>query len=139
MQNGLVINAKTPITAGDSITLQIRKAFPITINEQGISTTFYSSAPTLIEALLEQGYALTKADQPSLPWDTPITGALTIDLLRARDIVISTKISRSKSALPVRPSVKPWLKPGIRCKTWITASLVKMNYYPLTAVFALCG
>jgi uncharacterized protein YabE (DUF348 family) len=96
LQNGLVIDAKTPIIAGSGTTLQIRKAFPITINEQGASTTFYSSSPTLIETLLEQGFTLTKADQPSLPWDTPITGALSIDLLRARDIVISTSDQQIK-------------------------------------------
>lgn len=87
--NGLEIPPGSILPPFGNADLQIRKAFPLTVNEEGKSTTFYSNAETLIEALLSRGYTLKKADRASLPWDTSIAGPLTIDLVRGKEMMIT--------------------------------------------------
>lgn len=88
LQYGISIPPGDPIPTGENFILEIRKAFPLTVNESGVSKTFYTSASNLLEALIERGYQPMKSDRISLPWDHPITGPISIELIRARELTI---------------------------------------------------
>jgi uncharacterized protein YabE (DUF348 family) len=69
--------------------LVFRRAFPVSVTENGQITTFSSSQPTLGEALLINGYHLTLADLLSLPLDTPVDKPLKVSLQRAQPLTIT--------------------------------------------------
>jgi resuscitation-promoting factor RpfB len=73
-----------------SSALVFRRAFPITLTENGENRIFYSSASTLGEALAEVGYQLTLADIVSMPLETGLTGPLEVSLQRAQSLAINT-------------------------------------------------
>lgn len=87
-QHGLPLPINSDMILDSPFVLEIRKAFPLTIQEAGTSRTFYSSADTVLEALIERGYQPTKADRISLPWDHPITSPVNLELIRARGLTI---------------------------------------------------
>jgi uncharacterized protein YabE (DUF348 family) len=89
---------------GEDTALLFRRAFPVTITENDTTTTFYSSAVSLGQAMLENGYELTQGDLVSLPLDSPVTAPIEISLQRAVPLVISAGGSE-KSTLAAGPTV----------------------------------
>jgi uncharacterized protein YabE (DUF348 family) len=81
-----------------------RRAFPLMVTEDGASTSFSSSAPTLGEALSEHGYQLTLADNVSLPLDSPLDAPLKVSLQRAKPLSITTSTTET-STLAAGPTV----------------------------------
>ena len=75
---------------GATPALVFRRAFPLTVTENGITRTFASSAPTLGEALAENGYQLTLADLVSLPLESEMNEPLEVTLQRAQPVNITT-------------------------------------------------
>lgn len=81
--NGEIISANTVLPRESSLVVQVRKAIPITLFEDGGKRVLYSSADSLAPALLGAGLALSPADDLSLPADTPLTAPLEVTLRRA--------------------------------------------------------
>jgi uncharacterized protein YabE (DUF348 family) len=89
---------------GEDTALLFRRAYPITITENGTTTTFYSSAASLGQALADKGYQLTLADLVSLPLETPITTPIDVSVQRAIPLVINVG-GTEKSTLAAGPTV----------------------------------
>ena len=68
--------------------LVFRRAFPLRVTENGSPVSFSSSAPTLGEALAENGINLTLGDRISPPLETPLDSPLEVTLERARPLTI---------------------------------------------------
>lgn len=81
-----VIAASERADEGD---LVFRRAFPLLVTENGSQVSFTSSAPTIGEALAENGINLSLADRISPPLETPINGPLEVTLERARPLSIT--------------------------------------------------
>ena len=84
--NGLPVPIDQPVQTTGSIQLQLRRAVTLAINSQPIQ----SSAFTVGQALSEAGFSLNKNDLIDPPAETPITQALTITYVPARDLIIYT-------------------------------------------------
>jgi uncharacterized protein YabE (DUF348 family) len=69
--------------------IRVVRAAPITLTASDYTTTIYSAAPTLGEALWEAGIVLREVDQLTPGPETPIDAFLQADLERARQIVVS--------------------------------------------------
>ncbi len=76
--NGQAIPADLPLPTGQSYTLQIIRAVKVTLRTPSHETTFESAAPTLGQALAEQGLTLYAADFLSPPPETPLQSPLTV-------------------------------------------------------------
>jgi len=86
--NGSPIDQNKPLPYRGSLLLEIRQALEITLSDNGQSTSIYSSAATLGQALFEAGISLTAADILSMPLDTPLDKPLEVELQRARPVKI---------------------------------------------------
>lgn len=73
----------------DGQNLVYQPAFPITLNMDGKSRLFYSSAPTLGAALWAQGIRISAGDEISIPEDTPVNGPLVVDIRTGRPLEIN--------------------------------------------------
>ena len=73
----------------DEGTLLFRRAFPLRVTDNGAPVSFSSSAPTIGEALAENGIILSLADRISPPLETPLNGPMEVTLERARTLVIT--------------------------------------------------
>lgn len=86
--NGQTVPADIPLPTGESYTLQIVRAVNVTLRAPDGETTFQSAAPTLGQALAEQGLILYAADFLSPPPETPLTADITAIYRPAREYVI---------------------------------------------------
>ena len=96
---------------GEDTALLFRRAFPVTITENGTTITFYSSAASLGQAMQENGYELTLADLVSLPLDTSVTTSIEVSLQRAVPLVINAG-GTEKPMLAAGPTVGEALAQG---------------------------
>ncbi|MBC7878823.1 MAG: DUF348 domain-containing protein [Anaerolineales bacterium] len=89
--NGIPAPIDQPISATDSIQLQIRRAVTLTLNTPQGQQTIQTSALTVAEALNEAGFSLSKNDLLDPPAETPIIESLTVISViytPARDLTI---------------------------------------------------
>jgi uncharacterized protein YabE (DUF348 family) len=87
--NGLTADLNQPIT-NDSITLQVRRAVPITINSPEGEKQIQSSAFTIGEALQEASAWLRASDEVTPSFHSPLTNSpITIYQLLSRELAIT--------------------------------------------------
>lgn len=86
--NGNVVPADIPLPTGHSYTLQIIRAVNVTLRTPEGETNFQTAAPTLGQALAEQGFNLYAADFLAPPPETPLTANITATYRPAREYVI---------------------------------------------------
>jgi resuscitation-promoting factor RpfB len=87
--NGLTADLNQPIT-NDSITLQVRRAVPITINSPEGEKQIQSSAFTIGEALQEASIWLRAGDEVTPSFHSPLTNSpITIYELLSRELAIT--------------------------------------------------
>ncbi len=72
-----------------ALTLQLRRALPVTLLSPNGQRSFDSAAPTVGAALLEAGITLDAADFVSPPPQTPLTAPVTVSYRPARELTIS--------------------------------------------------
>ncbi len=102
--DGAAAGADARLTPGDPHLVQFTPAVAVTIVEDDTTTTIYSSASTLGEALWEAGYRLQPADVLEPAASTAMTEGLSASLTRARPVVIEsygTQVSVSTAATTV--------------------------------------
>jgi uncharacterized protein YabE (DUF348 family)/3D (Asp-Asp-Asp) domain-containing protein len=86
--SGVKIAPDFRLPVGQGQSLVYRLALPVTVNSPQGQYTFYTSAPTLGQALWEQGISLSASDTVSLPLETPIDQALAIEIYTAKSLTI---------------------------------------------------
>jgi uncharacterized protein YabE (DUF348 family) len=86
---GNPVPVDTPLPPASAYSLTVRRAVSVTILSPGSQKVVQTSAQTVGQALSENGYTLTEADQVDPPADTPITGELTIHYTPAETLSIS--------------------------------------------------
>ncbi len=86
--NGQVVPADIPLPTGESYTLQIVRAVSVSLRTPAGEVTFQSAAPTLGQALAEQGLTLYAADFLAPPPETPLSANLTALYRPAREYVV---------------------------------------------------
>jgi resuscitation-promoting factor RpfB len=87
--DGQVISPVATIMPGGTHTLQVRRAYPVTLNEGNETIEFVSTAPTLVSALWEAGIQLKSSDELIPPAETILDGPIEAELRRAQPITIS--------------------------------------------------
>lgn len=85
---GQTVSLGDPLPDEPFISLEVRRAVELAVNEGGRSTSFLTSAPTVGQALAEHGIQLSVADDADPAAETPLDDALTVTILRARPITI---------------------------------------------------
>lgn len=100
--NGKTVPADIPLPTGESYTLQIVRAVSVTLRTPKGETTFQSAAPTLGQALAEQGLSLYAADFLAPPPEIPLTADITVTYRPARDYVIRV----DGASIPVKSSAE---------------------------------
>ncbi len=100
--NGQTVPADIPLPTGESYTLQIVRAVSVTLRAPAGETTFQSAAPTLGQALAEQGLILYAADFLAPPPETPLTADITAIYRPAREYVIRV----DGESIPVKSSAE---------------------------------
>jgi len=101
LYRGAAIGPSLSLPAQDGQILVYQPASLITLELNGEMRPFYSAAPTLGEALWEQGIIISSADRLSLPMTTPVNGVMSVSLRKAspiRILVDGREISASSSA-----------------------------------------
>ncbi len=69
--------------------IRVVRGLPIMLEADDYTTTIYSAAPTLGEALWEAGIVLREVDHLTPGPETPLNASLRVDLERARQVVVS--------------------------------------------------
>ncbi len=88
LYSGMKIAPDFKLPAKQDQVLVYEPAYPATIMDASGRRVFYSSAPTLGEALWEQGIVLSTGDQTSLPLDTPILAPLQVEIAHAVPLTV---------------------------------------------------
>jgi Uncharacterized protein conserved in bacteria len=83
LYSGLKIDASFRLAASQGQKLVYQPAYPVTLIGASGQRVFYSSAPTLGEALWEQGITLSAGDRISLRLNSPINAPVQVELLNA--------------------------------------------------------
>ena len=102
--NGDLVDPYQALPNNKSFMLQFDQAKPITLSIDGITSTIYSSQPTLGLALAEAGISIHPKDTLSLDPDTALLAPISVDIRRARQISVkvdSVLISDKSSAQTV--------------------------------------
>jgi uncharacterized protein YabE (DUF348 family) len=73
----------------EPVQLIVRRAIPVTLNDGQIRNTFYTTQPTVGEALLEQGLAVFLADKVTPNLSTPLTPGMRIFIERSIPVNIT--------------------------------------------------
>jgi resuscitation-promoting factor RpfB len=77
-----------PLIAIKKRTIQIIPAARLTLNQNGKQKVIFSSAPTLGQALWDNGYRLTTVDRVSPSLDSLVAGDLQVDIQAARTVTV---------------------------------------------------
>lgn len=85
---GETVSLSAPLPSAPVLVLELRRAVPITLTDGSETLQFSSSAPTLGQALVEEGIDLKAGDQLEPQADTQLDAALTVTMLRARPVFI---------------------------------------------------
>jgi uncharacterized protein YabE (DUF348 family) len=102
--NGVRTDAMQDITIKKGDTIQVRRAYPITIHDDGENRTILTSARTVGQALWENQIAISASDYISIPVETIIDQALSIEIRRSNLVTIQVdgkQITGSASAQTV--------------------------------------
>jgi resuscitation-promoting factor RpfB len=94
-ENDVVLVSGRPLATNDPlpslfrIHLEVRRSIPVSLTENGQTTSFESSATTLGEALAGQGIQINSADQLSPDAETILSGSMDATLVRAQAVEIA--------------------------------------------------
>lgn len=86
--DGALVDPALPLASESQRVIQVARAVPVTVDEDGQVRTFHSSAATLGAALWEAGIRLAPADRLDPPAETPLAAPIEARLLRARAVTI---------------------------------------------------
>jgi uncharacterized protein YabE (DUF348 family) len=86
--DGLEVKRTAPLQPGKSHSLQIERAHRITLLTGSKTTTLFSSAATLGQALSQAGIRWQAGDRMDPGAETPLNGDLQVSLSRARELTI---------------------------------------------------
>lgn len=86
--NGRQIDVEIPLETATEVTLQVRRAGKVEILSDGEPVSFYSSAFSLGEALLENGFLLRRSDRITAVFDQAIHSSNSLVLQSARPVQI---------------------------------------------------
>jgi len=86
--NGISTTADQAVDLKAGDTLQVQRAYPLTIHDNGIDRTLLTSARTIGQALWENHITISSDDYISLPLDTMINQSLSLDIRRSSTITI---------------------------------------------------
>ncbi len=91
--NGQYVEAKTPLARDESdnpfsmpptLSIAVQRAIPVQVNDNGAVTTFYTTAPTLGEALRQAGLIVYLGDYVSPDLGTRVTPGWQVYIRRSR-------------------------------------------------------
>lgn len=100
LAGGLHVTPDDELPRSGPYSLQVKRAFPVTLSHGSKDETFTSSAGTIGQALWEQGISLRSGDVLDPPADTPLTGPLHAELLSSRQITIRSRDGRIRIHSP---------------------------------------
>ncbi len=89
LYQGAPVSPGLALSPSNGYVLQLIKAVPITVVDLGHSTGFYSSAPTLGQALWQQGIRLDPLDQAEPGLDTSLDHPVTVTIHHPASLVIT--------------------------------------------------
>ncbi len=91
--------AGRPVETAPVHTLEIRRAVPVTVNEDGVQTVLYSTASTVGEALVRAGLQIYLGDSVLPDAGTPLLPGMQVFVRRAVPIVIEvdSRIIRTRT------------------------------------------
>ena len=72
----------------ESVSLEIRRAIPITLNDDGVSSRFFTAQPTVGEALGEQGLTVYEGDKITPGLDTQLSPGMRIYIQRSVPVTV---------------------------------------------------
>ncbi len=90
LANGIRLPLDQPAPQTGSVTLQVRRAYTLTLVTPSGQQTLQTAAPTVGEALHDAGFALYASDLLDPPADTPIDKPLTVNYVPARELTVIT-------------------------------------------------
>lgn len=73
-----------------AVSVVVRRAIPVSLDDEQVHTTFYTARPTVAEALAEQAITLLENDQVMPPPETTLSPGMRIYIQRATPVVIQT-------------------------------------------------
>ena len=88
--NGMDLTPNQPLPLNAGLVLQFIPASGVTVDQDGRKRLVFSAAPTVGEALWEQGYRPRLQDSVSVALDRPLTAGMTISIRTARRVTIGT-------------------------------------------------
>ncbi len=88
--NGVELGPDQPLPLSAGLVLQFLPASGLTIEADGQKRLVFSAAPTVGEALWEQGYRPRQQDSVSVALDAPLSAGMSITLRSARPLTIHT-------------------------------------------------
>ncbi len=100
LRNGLYVSlsaslASTAPTSQQTLTIQVRRAVPFTVVENGQQLQLRSSRGTISTALRDAGVRLGAGDEVRPPLDTPLTAGLEVHMQHASELVVTLPEGRS--------------------------------------------
>src|SRR3990172_5390505 len=112
--------------------IQLRNGHPIELRIDGVPNTIYSAAPTLGEALWENGIRLYEGDAIRPGPESGLSGPLQAEITRSRPLHIALAGGAETSRPAVRrpPSAKPWLSRESPSSAWTTACPTRPSRCP---------
>jgi uncharacterized protein YabE (DUF348 family) len=88
LYEGVKIDPAFELPAKQGQTLTYDPAYAITLVTNSGQSVFYSSAPTLGEALWDHGVILSNGDQTSIPLDTPVIAPVQLEINNAVPLTV---------------------------------------------------
>ena len=89
LYHGIVVNPDQSLPLNKIYSLQIRRAVPLTLTENGQNRIIHTTAQTIGQALNEIGIELSVSDRLDPPVETPLTGPLEVIYKPATSLSIS--------------------------------------------------
>lgn len=77
-----------PFDPTRNVEIQVQRAVPFNLNDDGLVTQLWTTASTVGEALAERGIRVYLADAISVPLDTPMSPGLRVFIQRSRPVTI---------------------------------------------------
>jgi len=77
-----------PFDPTREVQVVVHRAVPFVLNDNGLETELWTTAPTVGEALMEQGVRVYVADAVSVPLDAPMVPGLRVAIQRSRPVTI---------------------------------------------------
>ena len=77
-----------PFDPARNVEVRVHRAVPFSLNDNGLVTQVWSTAPTVGQALAERGIRVYLADAVSVPLNTPLSPGLRVSIQRSRPVTI---------------------------------------------------